>query len=162
MMETLNAFYVNFKVDLDNQLVVKLWYQTFENIGDEIFKQLVESYCKSNIYPPQSPTHLIQHMKDLVLSNELSAEEAWEIGYAMVKRFYFSVTRACEELKKNGEENIANALNEMRSRFNNLMTDDLPYVRKDFIEIYKRVVTQNINQKVMIGDVSQLKLGEGK
>jgi len=38
----------------------------------------------------------------------------------------------------------------------------IPYVRKDFIEIYKRVVTQEVNQKVMLGDISQLKLGEGK
>jgi hypothetical protein len=35
-------------------------------------------------------------------------------------------------------------------------------VRKDFIEIYKRVVTQEVNQKVMIGDTSTLKIGEGK
>lgn len=162
MMEVLNAFYVNFKVDLDNQLVVKLWYQTFENLGDETFKHLVESYCKSNIYPPQSPTHLIQHMKDLVLSNEMSGEEAWEFAYERVKRNQYDVLFTIEMLRGYGKENIANALNEMRSRFNNLMTDDLPYVRKDFIETYKRVVTQNINQKVMIGDISQLKLGEGK
>ena len=41
------------------------------------------------------------------------------------------------------------------------MTDDIPYVRKDFIEIYKRVVTQEVNQKVMLGDTSTLKLGNG-
>ena len=163
MMETLNAFYVNFKVDLDNQLVVKLWYQTFENIGDEIFKQLVESYCKSNIYPPQSPTHLIQHMKDLVLSNEMSGEEAWEFAYERVKRNQYDVLFTIEMLRGYGKENIANTLVEMKSRFRNLMTDDLPYVRKDFIEIYKRIVTQNINQKVMIGDTSILKIGsDGK
>ena len=162
MMETLNAFYVNFKVDLDNQLVVKLWYQTFENLDDETFKQLVESYCMNNIYPPQSPTHLIQHMKDLVLSNEMSGEEAWELSYGLLKRNRYDIETTTEQLKGDGKEACANSLKELRSRFKNLMTDDIPYVRKDFIEIYKRVVTQEVNQKVMLGNISQLKLGEGK
>ena len=161
MMETLNAFYVNFKVDLDNQLVVKLWYQTFENLDDETFKQLVESYCKSNIYPPQSPTHLIQHMKDIVLLREPSGEEAWELSYGLLKRNRYDIETTTEQLKGDGKEACANSLKELRSRFKNLMTDDIPYVRKDFIEIYKRVVTQEVNQKVMLGDTSTLKLGNG-
>ena len=156
-----NAFYVNFKVDLDNQLVVKLWYQTFENLDDETFKQLVESYCKSNIYPPQSPTHLIQHMKDIVLLREPSGEEAWELSYGLLKRNRYDIETTTEQLKDDGKETCANSLKELRSRFKHLMTDDIPYVRKDFIEISKRVVTQEVNQKVMIGDTSILKIGSG-
>ena len=83
MMETLNAYYVNFKVDLDNQLVVNVWYRAFENFGDETFKEMILNYCMNNIYAPQSPTHLIQHMKDMVLLREPSGEEAWELTYGL-------------------------------------------------------------------------------
>jgi hypothetical protein len=161
-METLNAFYVNLKVDLDNPLVVNVWYRVFENIDDKTFEQLIESYCLNNIYPPQSPTHLIQHMKDMALQGELSGEEAWEIAYESVKKHHYAVEDACTDLSNQGKVAIANSLKEMKSRFRNLYTDDIPYVRKDFIEIYKRVVTQQVNQKVMIGDTSILKIGSGE
>jgi hypothetical protein len=161
MMETLNAFYVNFKVDLDNQLVVSVWYEALQNLDDNTFKELIKSYCKSNIYPPQSPTHLIQHYKDMAVLNELSGEEAWEVSYQLLKKNRFDVEHTADLLIDDGKEACANALKEMRSRFRNLMTDDIPYVRKDFIEIYKRVVTQVVNQKVLLGDTSTLKLGNG-
>jgi hypothetical protein len=161
MMETLNAFYVNFKVDLDNQLVVSVWYEALQNLDDNTFKELIKSYCMNNIYPPQSPTHLIQHMKDMVLMREPSGEEAWELTYGLLKRNRYDIETTTEQLKGDGKEACANSLKELRSRFKNLMTDDIPYVRKDFIEIYKRVVTQEVNQKVMLGDTSTLKLGNG-
>jgi len=31
-MELLNAFYVYFKLDLDNPLVQQVWYMTFKNL----------------------------------------------------------------------------------------------------------------------------------
>lgn len=168
-MLTLMVYYQNFEFDtapkekdLVGKFKKKVWYEALSKITDDTFMKLVESYCKSNIYPPQSPTHLIQHMKDLVLLNEMSGEEAWEYAYKIVKKNIFEVSWAMSELKKEGKDNIANTLKEMESRFRNLLTDDLPYVRKDFIEIYKRIVTQNVNQNVLLGDLSQLKLGEGK
>ena len=115
----------------------------------------------NNIYPPQSPTHLIQHMKDMVLMREPSGEEAWELSYGLLKRNRYDIETTTEQLKGDGKEACANSLKELRSRFKHLMTDDIPYVRKDFIEIYKRVVTQEVNQKVMLGDTSTLKLGNG-
>ena len=158
-METLNAFYVNLKVDLDNPLVVNVWYRVFENIDDKTFEQLVNSYCLNNIYPPQSPTHLIQHMKDMALQGELSGEEAWEIGYGMVKQCGFDMRTAIDRLEKDNKKVIADTLNEIRSSFIGLETASVPYVRKNFIEIYKINVSQSVNQKVMIGDTSILKIG---
>ena len=160
-METLNAFYVNLKVDLDNSLVVNVWYRVFENIDDKTFEQLIESYCLNNIYPPQSPTHLIQHMKDMALQGELSGEEAWEIGHDMVKRCSFDMRTAIDRLEKDNKKVIADTLNEIRSSFIGLETASVPYVRKNFIEIYKINVGRNVNQKVLLGDTSILKIGSG-
>jgi len=160
-METLNAFYVNLKVDLDNDLVVKVWYRVFENIDDKTFEELVNSYCLNNIYPPQSPTHLIQHLKDMVMLNELSGEEAWEIAYERVKLCGFDVTKAVEYFSANNKEAVAVTLNEIRSSFRGLETSSVPYVRKDFIEIYKRNVNQQVNNRVMIGGMATLKIGGG-
>ena len=163
MMETLNAYYVDFKVDLDNPLVVSVWYRAFENFDDKTFKDMILNYCTNNIYAPQSPTHLIQAFKDMALLNEPSGEEAWELSYGLLKKNRYDIDVTVEQLVKDNKEVCANALQEMKSRFRGLMTDDIPYVRKDFIDIYKRVVTQTVNQKVLLGDTSILKIGsDGK
>lgn len=165
-MEMMNVYYTNFKFfngETENEVQLRqtVWYETLQNLDDETFKGLVQSYCTNNIYPPQSPTHLIQHLKDMTLLGELSGDEAWEITYGLLKKNRYDIENTLDQLKDDGKEACANALKEMRSRFRNLMTDDIPYVRKDFIEIYKRVVTQVVNQKVLLGDTSTLKIGSG-
>lgn len=64
-IEYLNAYYVNFKVDLDNKLVQQVWYGALSGIPDEDFEALLIDYAKRNIYPPQSPTHLLEHYKTM-------------------------------------------------------------------------------------------------
>lgn len=167
-MMMLMVYYQNFEFDTEPEpndkigiFKKKIWYDSLSMISDNQFMPLIESYCTNNIYPPQSPTHLIQHLKDMTLLGELSGDEAWEITYGLLKKNRFDVEHTADLLISDGKEACANALKEMRSRFRNLMTGDIPYVRKDFIEIYKRVVTQVVNQKVMIGGTSTLKIGSG-
>ena len=45
-MELLNAFYVYFKLDLDNPLVQQVWYMTFKNLTDAEFESLIQNYMK--------------------------------------------------------------------------------------------------------------------
>lgn len=64
-IEYLNAYYVNFKVDLDNKLVQQVWYDALKHIDDVSFDILISNYAKDNIFPPQSPTHLLDKYKAL-------------------------------------------------------------------------------------------------
>ena len=65
-MEYLNAYYALLKIDLDNKLVQEVWYENVSHIEDNTFKFVVKDYCKNNIYPPQSPTHLTSKLSELM------------------------------------------------------------------------------------------------
>ena len=69
-MELLNAFYVYFKLDLDNPLVQQVWYMTFKNLSDAEFESLIQNYMIENSRPPDSPTRLIESMRDKIASKK--------------------------------------------------------------------------------------------
>jgi len=163
-METLKAFYIQWKLDLDNPIVQKLWYSVFENLSDMEFGNLIMDYCMNNVYPPQSPTHLIEHRKSMLLRLHLSGEQAWEVAYSKVREHGFDVQRTADYFTKNGEEEIGQSLLDIRGQFVGLQTDSVVYVRKDFILIYERNLNKKVSQQVMIGyqtDTLKLKVGKG-
>lgn len=65
-IEYLNAYYVNFKFDIDDKLAQKIWYQALSVIDDKSFELTIIDYCKNNVYAPQSPTHLLEWFDKLV------------------------------------------------------------------------------------------------
>ena len=81
-IEYLNAYYVNLKLDIDNKLVQQVWFETLKEIDDASFELLVRDYSKNNIFPPQSPTHLLEHFKKMTdayvikIGNELRIFES--------------------------------------------------------------------------------------
>lgn len=65
-IEYLNAYYVNFKFDINDKLAQQIWYQALSDIDDKSFELLVTDYSKKNVYPPQSPTHLLEWFDKMV------------------------------------------------------------------------------------------------
>lgn len=59
-MEFLNAYYVHFKLDLDNEMVIKVWYDTLKSFDDYTLERVVSDYSKNNVYPPSSPASLME------------------------------------------------------------------------------------------------------
>lgn len=59
-MEYLNAYYIHFKLDLDNEMVIKVWYDTLKGFDDYTLEKVVADYSKNNVYPPSSPASLIE------------------------------------------------------------------------------------------------------
>lgn len=101
-IERLNAYYVNFKVDLDNQLVLEVWYEALKYIDDESFDKLIKDYCIKNVYAPQSPTHLIEWFDKLVdaylvdLATKTQSLENKHIEYVSGTMFQINYNKAIE------------------------------------------------------------------
>ncbi len=64
-MEFLNAYYVHFKLDLDNELVIRVWYDMLKSFDDYTLEKVVSDYAKHNVYPPSSPASLIEWFNKL-------------------------------------------------------------------------------------------------
>lgn len=74
-MEYLNAYYALLKIDLDNKLVQKVWYDSLSHIEDNTFTFMVKNYCSDNIFPPQSPTHLTEKLDELMELEAISVKD---------------------------------------------------------------------------------------
>lgn len=153
-MEYLNAYYTLLKIDLDSEVVQKVWYDVFQNFSDEVFQGIVKGYCVSNIYPPQSPTHLLEYGKTIALRGELSGDEAWELGYSLVKSNRFDVKSACKEMEEKGYHAMANAFLKMGGVFKGITTDDLKWVKRDWKEKYEDELKGDIQEKIIGGTIA--------
>ena len=161
-MGYLNAYYIHFKLDIENEYVLAVWYEPFQTMDDTTFSNLVKSYSKSEVYPPSSPTSLLDFFRETMKLSDLSAEQAWELGYNRVKECGFDVEQACKDLTMIGKDTVAKTLGEMKSRFRYLLTDDLPFVRKDFIAIYNRILEGKASQLLNIDHQEMIKIGNGE
>ena len=172
MMETLNAYYVNFKVDLDNQLVVNVWYRAFENFDDKTFKDMILNYCTNNIYAPQSPTHIIEITFNKLLESQMGSTEAFN----KIIEWWADDNISNDKLIRNIadiNEALLQTFNDMRlshiGRYAKI-TDDFTknQLKKEFIESYEKNLKNFIRgciQKgnLLLGDTSILKIGsDGK
>ena len=51
-MERLAVLYPNWKIDITDSEVMKIWYAEFKNYEDEIFEEKVQDYIDQETYPP--------------------------------------------------------------------------------------------------------------
>ena len=149
----LNAFYMNFKLDITDEYSVEVWYEPFVTMEDRVFKNLVKSYCKSEVYPPSSPTSLLTFFRETMKLSELSGERAWQIAYDEVKACGFDVQRAIDNLDN---PKIKTTLSELKHRFRNLLTAQVVFVEKDFIKIYNGIVNEQANLLLMGNDLLKI------
>lgn len=156
-MEYLNAYYTSLKIDLDNELVQNVWYEAFGVCSDDDFVNMIVGYCKNNVYPPQSPTHLYDYLKNMALRSELSGDEAWGLGYELVRAHGFNVKKACDDMNGKGYHAMAATFSKLSSRFYGLNTDELPYLKRDWKEQYAIELNAYLQNKVKEGLIESTK-----
>lgn len=64
-MEYLAKYYINFKADFTDPVVQRIWFDSLKQINPNDIEFVVVDYCQKNVYPPQSPTHLLEHYNKL-------------------------------------------------------------------------------------------------
>jgi len=186
-IETLSTYYSSFKFweeDFKGQVELRksLWYNVFKNYDDETFIKLIEQYCLSNIYAPQSPTHLLQFFNDKTFEkHQGKIEEAWSLIISLIKRHgmgnktiynheindFVTYNPIEKHLQDHADKNIYESYKMVKSRLTNLNDSNEPFVRKEFVEIYESLLKRQIQETVIKGNVSltnkdTLKLGEKK
>lgn len=145
-IEYLNAYYTNFKVDLGNELVQRIWYDALKHIDDKSFEFLVKDYSKKNIYAPQSPTHLLDYfdnllelyskdLKDKIIKLENKYNERVYSLEHLEDIIVLNYDKAIEEARTNGDTILINLLVDMKKgviKRQNINKDTItPYITKN-------------------------------
>jgi len=147
-LKYLNAFYNNFNFDINDDFKIGVWYKALEHLTDQAYTAIVKSYCKNNTFAPQSPTRLVQHATEMITQKMLTAEEAWEKTIAQLRNTGYDFQRVYKTCSTTTKE----TLKQMESELDGILTRNIPYAKKHFIEIYTREQKKHVEK-------NQLKLG---
>jgi hypothetical protein len=151
----LNAYYTNFNFNINDDMKLEIWYDIFKETEDTTYTNLVKKYCIDNVYAPQSPTHLLQYAKNILIQNKMTPEAAWEKALGTLRETGYNFKRTYEKVENT---NIVNSLKQMENELKGIMTKDIPFARNHFIDIYKREVETEANNQTKEGLISQLKI----
>ena len=154
----LNDYYANFKFDIKNDAKIEIWYDVFKGFDNDMFKGVIKAYCRSEVYPPQSPTHILQFAQGVRIQGMPTAESEWElVRAALVKHgMAYNKHNFYNELKPL----TAETCREIEHYLATMSSDNRDFVRNDFIRIYNTIITRDVKRQ-LTGD-DQLKLEEKK
>ena len=166
-LKYLNAIYPTFKLNTDDDMVISAWYGLLKDINDEDFKSVIEYYCKTEDYPPQSPRSILKVYEAYMKTKKgvMSADEAWELVRDRLKRYGMNGYYNSYGNYKNDfydsirDENIKKACKEIESKLKDLNSDNSSFVSHEFKLIYNRHVENESKENVLkIGVDDKLKL----
>lgn len=151
----LSAYYTNFKFELKDDdepsYQFNVWYDVFKDFDEERLVEAVKSYCKHNVFAPNSPTQILEYIRKKLIESRPTADNAWEIAYGssgVIKTCNFNTDRAVKELKKQGYPIIAQTVSEMKSQFIGVLTENVPYLKRDFAKLYKDLLEREASDRV--------------
>ncbi len=165
------AWYNNFNLRLRDSdgsvsLQYKIWYGAFENMNDGDFEMIVNGYCKSNTYPPSSPTSLLDYAHTRLMemkSNEIN--KAWEElmvlitvnGYGYYKTIkgngYVNVYPLKQALEAHENPLLKKVYDVMSSKIQAMTDFSRMEVLKEFSKIYGELLSQGISNKISQGEL---------
>lgn len=148
----LKANYINWRFDLNNDLMINIWYKKFSNLETSVFMELVEKYTELNKFPPNSPAELLDLLRDRIEQKELTAHEAWAEVMGLIHRygFYYGKDKIYAALED--KPALKKTVKEFEGELRQLMTDD-KYTPERFKRAYE------INLKRQVESSSSLLLG---
>lgn len=142
----LNAFYTTFKVDIENPMVIEIWYDIFKEMDEQKFTTLVKGYCKENIFPPQSPTHLLEFAKQQLAISQGKADEEFERVREFNRRYSLRINYNTIYAKIDNPITVK-LVKAMFEDFINMGEDNADFVRKRFIEKYNDLTREETQIK---------------
>lgn len=151
----LKANYINWQFDINNDLMVQVWYKKFANLGTNTFMQIIEKYTEVNKYPPNSPVDILDQLKEELKKIELDPNEAWLETLRLINKygcFCWTYDRKAFFLELEKTPALKKTIEEFETELQTHRRGDtyLP-------ELFKKVYT--INLKRQIEESSCLLLG---
>ena len=180
-MLELMAWYTNFNLKFyeingnkkELSLQYEVWYKAFKKYSNEDFSLIVDGYKISNVYPPSSPTSLLDYAKSKMISAyKKEIEEAWQFLKRVIDRAgfdtktvwseeaqdYVSVNVFQKTLEKDRDQKIKKVVDGMYSKIKGMNKDNETFVRKEFFEEYEKMLIEEIEENIKEGKTS-LKIG---
>ena len=147
----------------------KTWFNAFQNFNDEDFVSIVNGYKYENIYPPLSPTNLLEYAnKVLIKDHKIDVERAWQRlknsitihGFKMQKVWsekaqdYVSRNMLRREIESYHDDILLRCFDEMYSDLRTMDTNNEKWVKKDFFELYNELLVQKIKDSTKVGKIA--------
>ena len=139
----LKANYINWGFDLNNDLMITIWYKKFSNLETSVFMELVEKYTELNKFPPNSPAELLDLLRDRIEQKELTSHEAWAEIMGLIHRygFYYGKEKIYAALED--KPALKKTVKEFEGELRQLTVDD-----KYTPERFKRAYAINLKRQV--------------
>ena len=85
----LKANYINWGFDLNNDLMLKVWFKKLSNLDAATFMGLIEKYTDTNKFAPNSPADLLELMKEQLTLKQMDPNDAWAEVITLIRRYGF-------------------------------------------------------------------------
>lgn len=148
----LKANYINWGFDLNNDLMLKVWYKKFSNLEASVFMGLVEKYTELHRFAPNSPAELLDLLREQITQKELTNGEAWEEVVRLIHRYGFYYGRDKIYAALADKPALLKTVKEFEGELRSLQVDD-SYTPERFKKAYA------INLKRQVDNSSCLLLG---
>lgn len=155
----LKANYINWGFDLNNDLMLKVWFKKFSNLEPNVFMGIIEKYTELNKFPPNSPADLLDLLKSQMQQRELAPSEAWQEVIRLIHAYGFNYGR--EKILKALEHKPAlkKTVEEMESELRYLERGDT-YTPQRFQKLYETNLKRQVenSSSLLLGTVNVLML----
>lgn len=120
----LKANYINWGFDLNNDLMLKVWYKKFSNLDATTYIGLIEKYTDTNKFAPNSPAELLELLKSEMTKQELDESEAWAYVRKLIQTygFYYGADKIYKALED--KPALYKTVQQFESELRGLRTDD--------------------------------------
>jgi len=72
LLKYIKSYYPKWEFNISDSFMLGVWYEAFEEIEFNGMQEILKKYCKSNTFPPQSPTDLLN-----LIPRAYTPNEAW-------------------------------------------------------------------------------------
>jgi hypothetical protein len=175
-----SGFYTNFNFKLKGEdgkpsMQFHVWYEVLREFDEDTLMAIVKQYCKENIYPPSSPTSLLEYAKTRLMKIKVvEIDKAWEDLMKLIALHGYNPYQTWNPIKndvemvyplqkalENHENKILKKVYDTMSSKIRAMTDFSKIeILKEFTKTYSDFLSQQINTNVNQGilEIKNIKL----
>lgn len=151
VMKTLIKSYSNFNLDREQ---LEIWYTHFKNCSEKEFKEMIQVFITSSIYPPLGANHIKQvyndEMKKQIQSNEVNSDRGWEIVIEAIRlhglSYEWNVKKALDYIKEKGNDELVEVTQQYFRELENLQSNDT-FLMNNFKKSYEVMIKRKVDDK---------------
>jgi hypothetical protein len=158
------AYPSTFKLDIEDNYAVDVWYDLLKSFDDEQFVDTLRDYAKHNTFAPNSAAALIEWEKDRIMRN-LNSGEKFETLISRIRAQEYNLNKVMELYKKGEAHVMVKTIKELYSDFTLWFSDSsqLGFLKSKFLKTYVIYAEMDVRENMSsnqfkIGNDDKLKL----